>query len=54
MVLPIDYLEAARTLRREAAAQGELVDRARMLILAERFEQLAKDLETELAGRARG
>ena len=47
--LPIDYLEVARTLRFEAALPGDLAERARMVILAEMFERLAKELEAQIA-----
>jgi hypothetical protein len=47
MVLPIDLIHAAKTLRNEARKPGDLAQRARMIILAERMERLAADLEGE-------
>ena len=52
MALPFDLRNAAKSLRQQARKPGDLAERARMIILAERLERLAEDLENEKVAAA--
>jgi len=51
MGTPQDYRILAADLRREAEKPGALARRAKLVVLAEQFEELAVDFERELARR---
>jgi len=51
MGTPQDYRVLAADLRREAYKPGALARRAKLVVLAEQFEELASDFEREIATR---
>lgn len=51
MGTPQDYRILAADLRREAKKPGALARRAKLMMLAEQFEEIANDYEREIARR---
>ena len=49
MIWPIDYQEAANSLRREAEKLGAPTARAKLITLAEKFEKTANEIQSDLA-----